>query len=161
MNETLKKIIEKTRIALESDPDGPVIGKIRSGKEVDFEKIKGPKDYYDFLGISNGARCGAIDVFPFETMSGSQSLLEFIENPEDAKEQWIYIGQTLYEPLLINELDGLVYQFYEGPPLEKGECYGTFDCFLLNYVFGKKYSEVIPDADNDDWFQLLKKLQIV
>lgn len=53
-------------------------------------------------------------------MSGSQSLLEFIENPEDAKEQWIYIGQTLYEPLLINELDGLVYQFYEGPPLEKG-----------------------------------------
>ncbi|MDQ0178362.1 hypothetical protein [Bacillus chungangensis] len=162
MNDTLKTIIEKMRAALESDPDGLIIGKFRSGKEIDSSIFKdATKEYADFLAISNGARCGSIDLFPFEIMSESQSFLDLLENLEDAQEQWIYIGQVLYDPIIINKINGFVYHFYEGLPLEKRECYGTFEEFLINYVFGKRYSEIIPDANNDEWYQLLKRLQII
>lgn len=162
MSEKLNNLIQKIKSALETDPDGPIIGKINPGKVFDNQILsEGNKDYYEFLAVSNGARCGSIDIFSFETMSKNEYYVDFIEDIADSQLEWSYIGQCVYEPILLNRLDGLVYQFFEGPPLEKGECYGTFDEFITNYVFGEKYNDIVPDAKNDEWYKLLLRLQIV
>ncbi len=35
---------------------------------------------------------------------------------------------------------------------------GPLDTFLEDFVFGPRYAEIVPDADQEEWFQLLVKL---
>lgn len=159
MDDKLYNKIQKIRFVLEDNPDGPVIGKLRGGKALNLKRLEnGVTEYYSFLVISNGARCGAIDIFSYETMLESQYYLEFLDEGQYDVREWVYVGQCLYDPIILNKISGLVYQFYEGTPLEEGECYGPFNVFLNEYVFGEKYETIIPDVDDDKWYQLLKEL---
>ena len=159
MSEQLKLIIQSVKTELDKDPNGIIAGKINEGttiKEKNFDPAL--QIYYDFLSECNGARFGAIDLFGAEILEKYQFMVSDIPGGD---ERWFYIGQILYEPLLFNKNDLKLYLFYrETEDVDPTDCFGYLDDFLMNYVFGKKYAEIIPDADNDEWYQLLKKLNM-
>ncbi|OPH46703.1 hypothetical protein BC351_14555 [Paenibacillus ferrarius] len=81
-----------------------------------------------------------------------QNLLDFLP---DWETNWLCVGKIMSEPLGINKQDGNVYWFSEIPYSNEGICLGTLDKFLGNYVFGRKYYEIVPWIDEDDWYQFM------
>lgn len=159
MNNNINEIIEKIKKELSEDPNGPIKGKVSKGIDLKFQSIDiGVEKYYEFLKICNGARFGDIDFFSFDNLDDAQY---FIEDSLDDNHQWMNIGQILYEPLVIDKKDGRIYQLGSYPGEGTVKCYGEFDDFLLEYVFGEKYKEIIPDSEDDEWYKVLKKLKIV
>ena len=62
---------------------------------------------------------------------------------------------------VLNKTDTKVYRFYQGFEDDiEPDCFGDFDDFLLEYVFGDKYAKIIPKAYEDEWYRLLKKLNL-
>ncbi len=158
MNNKLVEIIQTIKVELNENPNGLVIGKIRDGLTTELEICNNIQSYYDFLKVCDGARCGSIDFFGSDILLKYQFMVETIPGGQD---NWFYIGQILYEPVVINKIDSKVYRFYrDNEDDSSGECFGYLDEFLMDYVFGKKYSEIIPDAENDEWYQLLQKLKL-
>ena len=160
MTEQLKLIIQTVKTELDKDPNGIIAGKINEGTTIK-QKNSDPalQIYYDFLRECNGASFGAIDLFEIEILEKHQFVVTGIPGGE---ENWFCIGQILYEPVLINKNDLKLYLFYrDNEDVDPADCLGYLDDFLMNYVFGAKYVDIIPDADNDEWYQLLKKLKLV
>lgn len=160
MNNNLRVIIQNIQKELKNEPDAPIIGKMSDGnlKINDANNIN-LKEYIEFLKECDGARCGAIDFVSFDEIPDIQYRVTDIPGGNDV---WICIGQILYEPLVINKTDGNVYLYYQGHEDEvQPKSFGSFDYFLMEYVFGKKYAEIIPDADQEEWYQFLKKLKLV
>ena len=159
MNDKLKIIIQTVKIELSKNPNGLIIGKIRDGNTLKVDNCNANiQSYYDFLDICNGARCGSIDFFGTDMLNDYQFMVSAIPGGE---EEWFYVGQILYEPVVINKTNSKVYCIYRDNADDNlGDCYGYFDDFLTDYVFGKKYADIIPDAEDDEWYQLLKKLKL-
>lgn len=160
MNDKLKEIIQLVKSELKKEPSSIVIGKLGDGitNEVanDNSNIQ---VYYEFLKECNGAQCGSIDFWNFEILIKNQYRVSEIPSGED---NWICIEQILYEPIVISKMDGKVYRFYQGHEIDiQADCFGSFDEFLMRYVFGNRYAEIIPDADKEEWYQFLKKINLV
>lgn len=157
MNEETKKIIDCLKEGLQEDPSTIVFGKLNDGitgiHEADSLQIG---KYYDLLKITNGARCGDIDLWSYSELESHQYVLSDIQ---DDKESWLAIGQILYEPLIMNRFDGNVYKLDEDGTTMNG--FGELDFFLKNAVFGSGYCRVIPDSEQDDWYLFLKKKGII
>ncbi|GAB0171123.1 SUKH-4 family immunity protein [Lysinibacillus sp. CTST325] len=155
MNEDIKKIIDCLKEGLNEDHSYIVFGKLNDGIE-EVNSLKLGK-YYDLLKLTNGARCGDIDLWSYNELESNQYVLSDIQ---DEKESWLSIGHILYDPLIINRFDGNVYRFImdEGTMMN---CYGEFDSFLKNYVFGSGYCKVIPNSEEDDWVLFLKERGII
>lgn len=155
MNELLKITIEKVKEDFISEPDSIIYGELNDGNK-SICSNEGPlKEYFDFLRICDGARFGAIDLWSYGELPLHQTRIsDFSGGPE----KWIEVGQILYEPLVIEKESGFVYCFYQGHPAKTGQTLGEFDCFMLNYVFGKKYKELIPDSHLEDWYQYLERV---
>ena len=103
-------------------------------------------------------RCGSIDIFGADIIQDYQFMVNNIPGGND---KWLYIGQILYEPVVINKIDSKVYRFFRGnEDINTADCLGLFDEFLLNYVFGDKYAEIVPDAEDDEWYRFLKKIKV-
>ncbi|MBE6842549.1 MAG: hypothetical protein E7510_06920 [Ruminococcus sp.] len=159
MNDKLKTVIKTIRLELNNDPDGIIIGKIRNGNTEQSDNSN-PKiqSYFDFLKECNGVRCGSIDIFGADIIQDYQFMVNNIPGGND---KWLYIGQILYEPVVINKIDSKVYRFFRGnEDINTADCLGLFDEFLLNYVFGDKYAEIVPDAEDDEWYRFLKKIKV-
>ena len=158
MNNELRNIISRVRQEIDTHPDGPTIGELNEGNSDATTNNIYLKEYIDFLKVCNGARCGPIDIISFEDIERSQHLI--LELP--GFENWLYIGQILYDILVINKDDGNVWIYIETPPgFQKGNCLGRFYEFIKDYVFGKKFIDITPSGINSKWYQLLEKLQIV
>lgn len=158
MNEDIAKMMDCLKDALKEDPSTIVFGKLNDGitgihEEADPLKLG---KYYDFLKLTNGARCGDIDLWSYSEVEHNQYVLSDIE---DDKESWLSIGQILYEPLIMNRFDGTVYRLDEDGTTMNG--YGELEFFLNEVVFGSEYCKVIPDSEQDDWFLFLKKTGII
>lgn len=158
MNHNLKNIILTVRRSLKSDQNGIIIGELGEKNLMINNDNSILEEYFDFLRECDGARCGSIDFWSFKELSLHQYR---IVNLATEGKCWIEIGQILYEPLVINKIDGKVYRFYQNQSIDKRECFGDFDNFLLNYVFGEKYSQIVPDTHDDDWYQFLRKLDLI
>ena len=160
MNDKLKEIIHTVKLELSKDPSFIVIGKLSDGSEnLGVTENNNIQQYNDFLRECNGARCGSIDFWSVELLLKNQYRVLDIPGGEN---EWLCIGQILYEPLVLNKNDLKVYRFYQGGEDEiQGDCFGDFDYFMLNYVFGVNYLDIMPDAEEDEWFQLLKRLNLV
>ena len=160
MTEQLKQIIQTVKSELDKDPNGIIAGKINEGNTSKADNYDPALQiYFDFLNECNGASFGAIDLFETEILEEHQFVINGIPAGE---ENWFCIGQILYEPLLFNKNDLKVYLFYrDNEDVDPADCLGYLDDFLMNYVFGAKYADIIPDADNDEWYQLVKKLKLV
>ncbi|MDK8179563.1 hypothetical protein [Paenibacillus sp. UMB4589-SE434] len=158
MNEDITKMIDCLKVALKEDPSAIVFGKLNDGitgihKEADSLKLG---KYYDLLKVTNGARCGDIDLWSYSELEGHQYVLS---DMQDDKESWLAIGQILYEPILMNRFDGNVYRLDEDGTTMNG--FGELDFFMQNVVFGSGYCRVIPDSEQDDWLLFLKKKGII
>ncbi|MCM0665512.1 hypothetical protein [Flavobacterium tyrosinilyticum] len=84
-----------------------------------------------------------------------------VEHRQNEKKSLISIGQILYEPLILDTISGNVYIFSrddddEMPMTKRGD----LEYFLINYVFGDKYQEIIPDYEGDEWMLFLKHNKI-
>ncbi len=157
MNNDIKTIIDCLKEGLKGDPSSIVFGKLNDGiGEVNEETRLKLGKYYDFLSLTNGARCGEIDLWSYSELEKNQYVLSDIQ---DEKESWLSIGQILYEPLLINRFDGNVYEFIVDDGSKS--CFGELDFFLKNYVFGSSYCKVIPNSEKDDWILFLKENGII
>lgn len=160
MNIPIKNIIKSIKVELSSDPSTVIFAKLWDGirDEVIDNRFK-IKSYYNFLEESNGARFGLIDLFSSEMLAKSQYRVTDMQGGE---ENWMCIGQILYEPLVINRIDGKVYRFYQGGETDIApDCFGSFEDFLLEYVFGEKYIEIVPNFEPDEWYKLvIGQLQI-
>ena len=158
MTEKLKQIIEKLRYELSKDPSLVIAGKINNSTCKKVKELP-VKPYCDFLDVCDGARCGIIDLWNSENIKKNQYRVTDIIG---GSEKWVCIGQILYEPLVFNLKDEKIYLFYQGYENEvKGRCFGNFDDFLLNYVFGKQYKELIPDIVNDEWYMFLTDIDLI
>ncbi|MGM7637651.1 hypothetical protein [Bacillus sp. Hm123] len=155
MNELLKSIVEKVKEDLISEPDSIIYGELNDGNKNINSDDNHLKEHYDFLRICDGARCGAIDLWSYDELSLHQSR---VSNFLGGTEKWVEVGQVLYEPLVIEKESGLIYCFHQGHPAKIGQTLGSFNYFMLNYVFGKKYEELIPDSHLEDWYQYLKRI---
>lgn len=158
MNEEITKIIDFLKEALKEDPSSIVYGKLNDGitgihEEADSLKLG---KYYDLLKVTNGARCGDIDLWSYSELERNQYVLS---DMQDDKQSWLAIGQILYEPLLMNRFDGNVYKLDEDGTTMNG--FGELDFFLKNDVFGSGYCRVIPDSEQDDWYLFLEKKGII
>jgi len=156
VNSILLSRIQLVRDALSADPDGVVIGKLRAGRNLsleDFDAVLRP--FIEFLQVCDGASCGAIDFRSSDVLKDQH----FIDHLPGGERDWVHIGQAIYEPLVISRTDGGTYLFARDPEPERPvESFGDFDNFLLEYVFGEKYSAIIVDAEDDDWYRLLQRL---
>lgn len=151
MNKELKNIIKKVKVALREEPLLIIAGALNDGAETKkFENQENVKQYYDFLQECDGARCGAIDIFDYELFVESQYRVSYIPGGFD---EWLCIGQIVYEPMVLNKNNGHIYLFFQGNETEiSPERFSCFDDFLIDYVFGKNYADIVPDANNDEWY---------
>ncbi|WP_128102961.1 hypothetical protein [Paenibacillus sp. DCT19] len=158
MNLQLKRIIDQVKEALAQDHDSIIYGQLNSGIRYIPSDGSHLRQYYDFLGRSNGARCGVIDLWSYEELNKNQyRMTSWMNDVSD----WLEVGQILYEPVVINRSSGLLYILKDEEELEEDKNMGEWDNFLFNYVFGEKYRSVAPVVDADDWWLLLKRLQYV
>lgn len=158
MSDNIRCIIRNVREKLQDELNAIFIGTIKEGNPnpLPNEKVK---DCIDFLKESNGASFGQIDLFPLNELDRNQF---YVETLQGKKEHWICIGLVLYEPIVLNKINGQVYRFYRDIETEiPEECFGEFNNFLTNYVFGKKYAEIIPSAEDEEWYQFLKKVNLI
>lgn len=157
MNNKLRTKIEKVYVELQQEPCAPIIGKLNEGIYSINKSI--PKVYSDFLKVCNGGRCGAIDLWSNELILNNQYRVTELVG---GNENWFCIGQVLYEPLVVKLDTEDIYLFYQGCENEiEGKCFGIFDTFLNDYVFGKKYAEIIPDAEKEEWYIFLNKMNLI
>lgn len=155
MDDQLKSIIKKVKEKLAAEPESIIYGELNEGN-TDIEVTNDCfKQYFEFLKESDGARCGAVDLWAFDELFLHQFR---VSDFSGGTEKWIEVGQVLYEPLVIEKDSGQVYCFYQGHPDKAAQTLGDFNYFLLNYVFGRKYEELVPDAHLEDWYQFLKRI---
>ncbi|MCA1294950.1 hypothetical protein LBW89_18205 [Paenibacillus sp. alder61] len=158
MNESLKRNINKLKTQLASNPDSILIGQIHDGNpQPEMEDKNGAlAEYTQFLQECDGASFGEIILFPVRELSRNQF---YVETLAGGTETWLFIGHILYEPLVINKTDGKVYMFYGDEPVDwPEECFGSFDHFLMDYAFGKKYLDLVPVDLEDGWVRLIREL---
>ena len=153
MDNDLLKIISVAREKLKETPHSMLFGDLPNGED----KISNNNDifpaYYEFLKVCNGARCGDIDLWSNNDLPDTQFYIEELDGGRDI---WLCIGQILYEPLIFNCMDEKVY-FFRKDELDSAPIFifDSFYDFFKNYVFGQKYKEIIPDVDNDSWYDFL------
>lgn len=156
MDSQLKRTIDQVKEVLMQDHDSIVYGQLHAGIGYILSDFPHLRQYYDFLGISNGARCGVIDLWSYEKLNKNQyRMTSWVNDVSD----WLEVGQILYEPLVINRKSGLLYVLKEEEYIKEEENIGEWNDFLFNYVFGDKYYSIA--AGVDDWWLLLKRLQSV
>lgn len=152
MNNILEDIINKLKISLKEDPNGIIIGEFNDGiTSIKFNSLH-LTQYISFLEKTNGARCGAIDFWSFEELPDNQFRVR--EFP-DVIDRWLEIGQVIYQPLCIDRSSGSLILIKDEGSLIRFQEFVNLDTFLLNFVFGKKYDEIVPNVEKEEWFQFL------
>lgn len=158
MNDSIQRNISKLKEQLASNPDSILIGQIYEGNpRPEMEDKNGAlAEYTQFLQECDGASFGEIILFSVRELSRNQF---YVETLAGGTETWLFIGHILYEPLVINKTDGKVYMFYGDEPVDwPEECFGSFDHFLMEVAFGKKYLDLVPVDLEDGWVRLIREL---
>lgn len=167
MNLKIRQCINLLKKTLEEYPETFMFGYISDGTS--FDKLKSKeflfdfnkpilKPYIDFLEETAEAWFGNIVLFNLSILHEFQY---YVEELQSLKEEWICIGKIISDPLLINNCSGEVHLFSGYPYSIIDKQLGSFEHFLLNYVFGKGYSELIPWIEEDDWYQFLEQNKIL
>lgn len=159
MNKELSILLKELRLKLKDEPTSMIYADMNIKTDKIINNYGKSQTYFDFLKECDGARFGAVDLWSFSELSEHQfRITELVGETEN----WLEIGQVLYEPLVIEKSTGLVYLFKQSAPERLERSFGEFDDFLFHYVFGRKYGEIVPDAEIDDeWYQFLMRQEFV
>jgi hypothetical protein len=102
-----------------------------------------------FLAEADGGRFGSIDLWSADELDQKQFYASEMPGGSGA---WLVIGQILYEPLAVSrETNQVVLYARNCEPKDLGE----IDYLLAHTVFGDGYASVIPDAEQEEWWQLI------
>ncbi|MFB5764123.1 hypothetical protein [Paenibacillus medicaginis] len=162
----IKKILQAKNL-LKASSSNLTFGIIEDGiaedvlslnRELFVNSDKRVGQYTDFVKEVSGFSLGSIVLFDFSRIREFQNLLEFLPEWET---KWLCIGKIMSEPIGINKEDGNVYWFSEIPYNDEGMDLGSFNNFLKEYIFGYKYSEIVPWVDEDEWYQFMKKNKLI
>ena len=146
----LKYYILQYKNALEEKSDNVFFGKINEGNSLINEK----GDYYDFLKIADGLRAGTIDLWRYKDIDKNQYMITNNAN-------WICIGQIDYIPLMLKKDSNEVYIYNEFMEKDKQwQIISKFNEFITDYVFGEKYCMIVPNVNEDQWYQFIKNLKL-
>jgi hypothetical protein len=146
MNESLKNRIAQLRLALKIDPAGIVAGEVRPPNA---NAGTGVALWDQFLAEADGGSFGSIDIWSVDELAQKQFYASQMPGGTAA---WLVVGQILYEPLAVSrETNHVVLHPQNCDPRTLGE----IDEFLSHIAFGYGYAEVIPDAEQEEWWQLI------
>jgi len=148
------------------DPEMIVYGHLERGltldemRQLDIIDLTMPvlKPYFEFLQESAESFFGNIVLFNPKEFLFFQY---YIQDLTELAESWICIGKFIDSPLLLNLITGKVYIFLGYPSDFYYKELGGFEEFILKYVFGEKYSVLIPWTEEDDWCYFLKNILLV
>ena len=159
MNKQLIENIQKVKIYLNEKPERIMIGWVHDGifdPDSTEENLYG---YIEFLKVCDGASFGDICLFQLKDVIKYQFYVEILPG---GRENWFAIGHVLDEPLILNKYSGEVFRAYRDDyDHQPYEHFGQLDDFLLQYAFGKKYMEIVPADEDDEWIKLLLDLAII
>lgn len=148
MNDALKARIEFLREKLMLEPLGPTFGDIPAGNP---KAKSGNYDLDEFLAVADGGMFGRIDFFPSAALPGNQFRLSSIN---DTPENWIFMAQLLYEPILIAREGDRLALVDDGENLSD---LGVLDGLLSACVNAEDYAKLAPELRPDDWQRFLEK----
>ncbi|MET3941878.1 hypothetical protein ABIC22_004690 [Paenibacillus sp. PvP094] len=66
----------------------------------------------------------------------------------------------IYQPLCIDRSSGSLILIKDEGSLIRLQDFVNLDTFLLNFVFGKKYDEIVSNVEKEEWFQFLEKMKL-
>ncbi len=154
MNDNLIRIINLAKQKLKERSRSILFGDLANGEGHIPDSLSCPI-YCEFLKVCNGARCGDIDFWSTNDLLQNQF---YVVNMKGGQDVWLCIGQVLYEPLMLNKQDEKVYLFrkdeLDSTPIF---CFESFIDLMENYVFGEGYRDIVPNAENDEWYIFLKE----
>lgn len=154
LNDNLIRIINLAKQKLKEKSQSILFGDLADGESSIPDNLNFPI-YCEFLKACNGARCGDIDLWSINDLLQNQF---YIVGMDGGKDEWLCIGQVLYEPLMLNKQDGIVYLFrkdeLDNTPIF---CFESFSELIENYVFGEGYKDIVPNAENDEWYIFLEE----
>ncbi|RNB51437.1 hypothetical protein EDM57_22405 [Brevibacillus gelatini] len=165
-SDLIKKVLQVKKLLRES-PSSLSFGIIEDGlnddlisqnKKLFIDSNEKVYEYVDFIKDVSGFSLGSIVLFDFPRIHEFQNLLDFLP---DWEKNWLCIGKIMSEPMGINKNDGSVNWFSEIPYDDEGMNLGTFNNFMKEYVFGEKYSEIVPWVDEDEWYQFMIKNKLI
>jgi hypothetical protein len=146
MNESLKNRVAQLRLALKQDPAGIVTGEVRPPNS---NAATGIALWDQFLAVADGGTFGSIDIWSVDELNNKQF---YASQMPGGSEDWLVVGQILYEPLAVSrETNQIVLHPRNGEPRPLGK----IDEFLSHIAFGDGYAEVVPDAEQEEWWQLI------
>jgi hypothetical protein len=152
MDSAAKEIVAKVRKALDAAPASIVAGELRNGLP---EASCGVAEWDLFLSNINGGRFGAFDIWSLEELDMNQVFASVMPG---GQHDWLVIGQMIYEPIGLNRASGEVVCFPEG---REPMGLGIVGMFATNYLLGKAYSTVIPNSEQDEWWNVLREAQVL
>lgn len=144
----MKNAILRLKRELEIKTENVIFGKINDGNP--FIREQGV--YYDFLRNADGLRAGTIDLWGYKDLSRNQYMVQ-------DKAKWTCIGQIDYIPLMLKKDSNEVYFYNE--MLEGDKQWILISCFyefIIDYVFGEKYSMIVPNCIEDQWYKFIKSI---
>lgn len=134
-------------MALSSHPEGMVAGDVRQPEPT---AATGVALWDEFLRAADGGRFGSIDLWSNKELAGNQYVAADMPGGAHA---WLVVGQVLYEPLAVSRATNEVVLFpRDGQPRTLGE----IDHFISYYLLAYGYADIIPDAAQDAWWQVLQ-----
>ncbi|MFB5764121.1 hypothetical protein [Paenibacillus medicaginis] len=166
MNPQVKKYFNLMRKSQIENPETIVYGYISDGLTIEEQSqldvidftLPFVKSYSEYLQESAESFFGSIVLFNPIDLHNFQY---YIRELPGLSGDWICIGKVIDNSLLLNINTGQVHLFVGYP----SQCYdkelGSFEEFILNYVFGEKYSSLIPWTDEDDWYFFLKNILLI
>lgn len=150
INDELRETIKQLRSSLQALDDGPRIGEIRLGcKDARCEV----SSWREVLAECDGGRFGAIDLWSAEELPSYQQTMLPVENSSN----FLIVGQILYEPIAIERGTEILHWLPVG---SQAVALGTGAHFLSYYVFGAGYRELIPDVEQERWWQFLSPKRV-
>lgn len=142
MEETLRDLIVQMRSALIQRDDGPVVGDIPEGNpSAQFEV----DSWREVLVECDGGRFGAIDLWSTDELPANSGIHLDVSNPEN----FVPVGQILYEPIAAQRSTGDLYWLPHG---DENVELGSASHFLSYFVFGAGYAELIPNVEDEPWW---------
>jgi len=158
MNPELNSLLQMIRYELEQDSSSIIYGVMQKGIDT-YENNHGQfVQLYEFLTICNGARFGSVDLWSYEDLKEHQYRLgQWIAESDE----WLEIGQLLYEPIVMNRWTSEICILMDEIPLNESKKYKQWDDFLIHHIFGKGYQELVPGFECDEWYHFLVRLKLV
>lgn len=158
MNSRLNSLLQVIRHELEHDDSSIIYGDMQKGIDTYGDIEANLVQFYEFLKISNGARFGSIDLWAYEELERQQYRLDQWIGESD---NWLEIGQLLYEPVVISKLTGEISILMDEVSINDSKKIIQFDDFLIHYILGKGYEELVPGLEYDEWYHFLVRLKLI